>query len=210
MGNLTSVSNALSFIGCDVIVTSSADAVSKAEILVLPGVGSFGRGMSRLIGLGLDNAIRSAVVEQGAKILGICLGMQMLGIDSTEDGLTMGLGLIPHRVSRFPEKIASNPKIPHVGFNAVQIKDIDSNLFFDIPNNSDFYFVHSYRMKLDHEDGDIAVCSHGEDFLAAYEKLNIYATQFHPEKSHAYGLMVLKNFVLGNNAKKKTNLHTFI
>ena len=124
--------------------------------------------------------------------------MQMLGSRGTEDGDTPGLGLIPNRVDRFtPQELGKN-KIPHIGFNVVRCSQRDG-LFRNLPEPADFYFVHSYRMLREGQEGNAAICTYGIDFLAAFEVDNIFGTQFHPEKSQTNGLILLTNF-LGQQA----------
>jgi len=194
MGNLWSVLNAFKYLGVDPIVSENLDEIASAGILVLPGVGSFRKAMFSLSETGIDQAIIEAVANNGGKILGICLGMQLLGSKSFEDGETSGLGLIHQVVDEFSfDEVGSN-KIPHIGFNSVYSKS-DSKLFRGIPNGADFYFVHSYRMLVDQMTGKSATCEYGSEFLAAYEQDNIFAIQFHPEKSQTNGLLLLKNFL---------------
>lgn len=195
MGNLWSVLSALRYLGSNPIITSDPDQIISAEALLLPGVGSFRKAMTALQANGLDQAIVEAVQSRGTKILGICLGMQLLGTSSTEDGNTIGLGLIPAEVDRFTIKEVGANKIPHIGFDVVQ-SETNWPLFKGLKNTSDFYFVHSYRLLPSAISGNCAICNYGVDFLAAYEKNNIFATQFHPEKSQTNGLILLKNFLL--------------
>lgn len=194
MGNLWSVSSALRYLGSNPIVSSDPDEIVRADALLLPGVGSFRKAMSFLQKNGLDQAIVEAVHSKGIKILGICLGMQLLGASSTEDGNTIGLGLIPAEVDKFSiEEVGAN-KVPHIGFDGVQ-SEPNWSLFKGLKNGADFYFVHSYRLLPTDLSGNCAICNYGVDFLAAYEKNNIFATQFHPEKSQTNGLVLLKNFL---------------
>ena len=194
MGNLWSVSSALQYLGAKTLISSNPDVVMRASTLLLPGVGSFKKAMSSLRRSGLDQAILEAVQSRGIKILGICLGMQLMGTRSTEDGDTAGLGLISAEVDKFSLNHVGANKIPHIGFDVVQ-SDSDSSLFKGLERAADFYFVHSYRLLSIGLSGKSATCHYGEDFLAAYEQDNIFATQFHPEKSQTNGLMLLKNFL---------------
>ena len=150
--------------------------------------------MESLIALRLDDAIIESVKDRGRLILGICLGMQLLGQQSSEDGLTKGLDLISTQVTLFSNKEVGLRKIPHIGFDQVS-STADSKLFENIPSGSDFYFVHSYKMQTSNLQGKTAICNYGTDFLAAYEQDNIFATQFHPEKSQTNGLLLLQNFM---------------
>lgn len=194
MGNIWSVLNALRYLGCKPMVSSDPNEIARAESLLLPGVGSFRKAMATLKETGLDEAILNAVQTKGSKILGICLGMQLMGSRGSEDGDMLGLGLIPTPVNMFtPQEVGAN-KIPHIGFDLVHSKP-DARLFRGLPDAADFYFVHSYRMLADGLSGQTAICKYGKEFLAAYEQDNIYATQFHPEKSQTNGLVLLKNFL---------------
>lgn len=193
MGNLWSVLSALRYLGCDPIVSGDPDKIAGADSLILPGVGSFRKAMMALQDKSLDQAIIETVQTKGTKILGICLGMQLMGTSSSEDGNTSGLGLIKSKVEKFtPQEIGAN-KVPHIGFDLVHSQPV-SRLFKGLQQAADFYFVHSYRMLPSDLVGIQATCDYGIEFLAAYELDNIFATQFHPEKSQTNGLIILKNF----------------
>jgi len=194
MGNIWSVISALKFLDADVTVSSDPRVVKDAKILLLPGVGSFRKAMESLHHLNLDEAIIESVQNQDHKILGICLGMQLLGSRGSEDGITAGLNIIPTPVEEFSEEEVGNKKIPHIGFDQVSFPT-QTRLFKGLPENPDFYFVHSFRMLGLGLKGNSATCNYGPEFLAAYEDDNIFATQFHPEKSQTNGLMLLKNFL---------------
>jgi glutamine amidotransferase len=194
MGNLWSVLSALRYLGYSPTISSDSDEIANADSLLLPGVGSFRKAMIALTQQGLDQAIIEAVQNKGSKILGICLGMQLMGSNSFEDGDTVGLGLIPGRVDKFsPQEIGPN-KIPHIGFDLV-CSQPDARLFRGLPQSADFYFVHSYRMLPTGLSGKTATCNYDVEFLAAYEQDNIFATQFHSEKSQTNGLILLNNFL---------------
>jgi glutamine amidotransferase len=194
MGNLWSVSSALAFLDCQAKVTADPVEVSNADVLILPGVGSFSRAAGRLRETGLDEAILHAVRSRGIDLLGICLGMQLLGSRGTEDGDSAGLGLIPNSVERFTPTELDGRKIPHIGFNSVH-KGTTARLFNGLPEEADFYFVHSFRMLPEGLPTGIATCRHGVEFVAAFEHENIFGVQFHPEKSQTNGLVLLKNFL---------------
>jgi glutamine amidotransferase len=194
IGNLKSVQNAFIYLGCDVQVTANLEQVRNAKTLVLPGVGSFRAAMNRLNESGLATAIKDAVGNQDVKLLGICLGLQLIGQTSTEDGATDGLKLVNGHTDVFKIVSGSEIKIPHVGFNTVNFPK-ESHLYRGLENPSDFYFTHGYRMEKCDPPARIGWAQHGEQFVASIEFENIYATQFHPEKSQSNGLMVLKNFV---------------
>lgn len=194
MGNLWSVLSALRYLGCNPIVSGDPHQINSADSLILPGVGSFRKAMMALQDKFLDHAIIETVQTKGTKILGICLGMQLMGTSSSEDGDTPGLGLIESVVEKFtPQEIGTN-KIPHIGFDSVHSQP-DSLLFKGLQQAADFYFVHSYRMLSADLVGKKAICDYGVEFLAAYEQDNIFAAQFHPEKSQTNGLILLKNFL---------------
>jgi len=194
MGNLWSVLSALQYLGCNPNISCDPDEIASADSLLLPGVGSFRKAMSTLKHQGLDQAIIEAVQTKGSKILGICLGMQLMGSNSSEDGDTVGLGLIQGAVNKFtPQETVSN-KVPHIGFDLVYSQS-NGRLFKGLKQAADFYFVHSYRMLPEEGIGKNSTCTYGVEFLAAYEQDNIFATQFHPEKSQTNGLILLKNFL---------------
>jgi glutamine amidotransferase len=194
MGNLWSVQSAFGYLNCSVTVTSDPETIIKSDRIVLPGVGSFKAAMETLRMTGIAESIFEAVKIRGVNILGICLGMQLLGAGSPEDGETTGLGLIDGRTDSFDSRIAKVVKVPHVGFDTVRFGE-GTKLFHGMLEESDFYFVHEYRMKTIQNLKTVSLCTYGEDFVAAFESNNIFATQFHPEKSQANGLRVLKNFV---------------
>ncbi|MBF0441835.1 MAG: imidazole glycerol phosphate synthase subunit HisH [Oligoflexales bacterium] len=194
MGNICSVVNAFRYLGVDPVVSHESHEISKADSLILPGVGSFFKAMKTLRDTGIEQAILESVIGKGRKILGICLGMQLLGSHGCEDGDIPGLGIIPSQVQRFTPLEVGPKKVPHIGFNEVLSRQ-DSLLFYGLPRTSDFYFVHSYRMLADNLHGKAAICNYGVDFLAAYEVDNVYATQFHPEKSQTNGLILIRNFL---------------
>ena len=194
MGNTWSVMSAFKYLGAKVELVADPEEVLKSSALILPGVGSFRNGMESLRDRNIDEAIIDAVANKGTKILGICLGMQLLGSHSTEGGETDGLGLLPNQVERFTSTEVGGRKIPHVGFNSLHFSE-KKGLFEGLPYLADFYFTHSYRMLVDDIHKRYATCKYGVEFLSAFEVDNICGTQFHPEKSQTNGLMLLKNFV---------------
>jgi glutamine amidotransferase len=195
MGNLRSVRNALSFLGCDVEISSDPDVVESAEALVLPGVGAFGEAMQNLNDRGLVSAIRSASARR-TPLLGICLGMQLIAEESEERGLHKGLGLIPGRVRRIPAP--AEFRLPHVGWNQIEIVRQEPFLR-GVDNGESFYFVHTFALETDDRYA-AARCNYGVDFIAAVQHDNIFATQFHPERSQTKGLRLLRNFVTAAQA----------
>ena len=193
MGNILSIQNALRYIGIRSCITSDPEKISKSNIIILPGVGSFKMAMKNIKSLNIDEAIK-ITKRKGNFIFGICLGMQLLCLSSNEDGHTKGLGLIKLKVDRFKKSEVNNKKIPHVGFNKVFFEK--NNKFYDgVKNNSDFYFVHSYRIKFDKVDKNFSISNYGINFLSSFNLENIFGTQFHPEKSQNNGLKLLSNFV---------------
>lgn len=196
MGNLRSVSKALELLGYEVEVTRDANRISTADRVILPGVGAFGAAMENLRKFDLIDVIKDSAAS-GKPFLGICLGMQLLLEESEEQGAYQGLGIIPGKVLKFFQKTDINPdtaalKIPHMGWNSIQLKQ-PSPLLKDIPNDSMVYFVHSYYVAPE-SDVIAATTKHGIDYCSIIWKDNIYATQFHPEKSGNLGLKMLKNF----------------
>ena len=194
MGNTWSVISAINHLGYSCNLTSNNKKILNADSIILPGVGSFNRAINKLKDNGIFETIREAVLEKNKKILGICLGFQLMGISSTEDGFNKGLNLIPSEVSHFSSEKIKSYKVPHIGFNSVEFDPRDE-FFSNISQKSDFYFVHSYRFKFENLTGFKAKTSYGEKFLAAYHSDNIFGTQFHPEKSQVNGLFLLKNFL---------------
>jgi len=194
MGNIWSVQSAFGYLGASSKVCSDPEEIAKATKLILPGVGSFRRAMESLQRTGLAEAILEAVKRRGTPLLGICLGMQLLGTSGTEDGKTMGLGLVDQVVEPFrPEELAGR-KTPHIGFNRV-VAAQGSRLLQGLNEGADFYFVHSYRMLPKIPGALVSCCNHGVNFAATVEKGNVYGTQFHPEKSQTNGLALLKNYL---------------
>lgn len=194
MGNLFSIQAAIRYLGAEAIVTSDPNIISNADRIILPGVGSFYKAMGNLHTADLVEVLRETVISRLIPILGICLGMQLLGLSSTEDGYSEGLGLIECPVERFGDQKSEGLKIPHVGFNTVSVMQT-SKLFSGLDAHVDFYFTHSYRMKFTGQPYAAGICLHGEPFIAAFEKEHICGTQFHPEKSQTNGLFLLRNFI---------------
>jgi len=200
MGNLRSVQKAFEKVGCDAIISSDIDIIKSASKIVLPGVGAFSDGMKHLEELGLLDVLNDEVLKKKKPFLGICLGMQLIAKKSYENGNTEGLGWIDAEVVKFDfSKFEKKLKVPHVGWNNVHYKH-KSILFNDIMDESDFYFVHSYYFKTD-EDVVTSITDYGFDFVSSVNKDNIYAFQFHPEKSQAPGLKILENFVTLESVK---------
>jgi glutamine amidotransferase len=194
INNTGSIINSLEYLGVKYEVTSNPNIIKNFKKIILPGVGSFKSAMNFLQKKKLDIAICDAVLNKKVKILGICLGMQLLGQSSTEFGYSKGLGLIKSKAISWINNKKNFSKNIHIGFNSVN-KNNKSLLFYNIKNNSDFYFVHSYYMTFDTLDYGIKSYSFfNNKFLSAFEYKNIFATQFHPEKSQKNGLKLLYNF----------------
>ena len=195
MGNLRSVQKALEKVGCIVLVTSSPQQILDAHSIVLPGVGAFKDCIHNLEKLKLIEPILKSI-KMGKPFLGICLGLHILFTESEEFGKTPGLDLVKGKVVRFPKgnKTASmRLKIPHMGWNSISIKKAPS-IFSGIEDGSFFYFVHSYYVAPDDEGIVATTTGYGVEFVSSIQKENIFACQFHPEKSQRLGLQLLKNF----------------
>ena len=193
MGNLGSVRRALQVSGASAVVSDDPGDLATADRIILPGVGAFAQAMQRLDDGGWTTAIRNAVEADGIPLLGICLGMQLLATESTEFGLTKGLGLIPGRVERIKPNDASE-RVPHVGWNEV-IQTTPSPLFAEIRPRTDFYFVHSYRFVADRADTVLAHTPFAGTTVSAIGREHLAGVQFHPEKSSRAGLQLLRNFL---------------
>ena len=195
MGNLRSVQKGFERIGCAAEVTADPARLLAAEKIVLPGVGAFRDCIHNLEQGGFVEPILQVIAE-GRPFLGICLGLQLLFTESEEFGLHKGLGVIPGRVVRFPEGMQEQGEklpVPHMGWNQISLK-AETPLFNDINDGSNVYFVHSYYVKPNDPSVVASTCNYGLEFCAAIRKDNVMATQFHPEKSQAIGLQMLKNF----------------
>lgn len=199
MGNLRSVAKALERIGAEARIIDTPQGIGEAAALVLPGVGAFGQAMSRLTSEGFDELVKSWVKE-GRPFLGICLGMQLIFTESEEFGPVRGLDLIPGRVVRFQGPAyerngeRSGLKVPHIGWNHIKVVK-EHPVVADLPKAAMAYFVHSYYCVPDDPEWTVLVTDHGIDFTSAGGRDNIFATQFHPEKSGEAGLKILTNFV---------------
>ena len=193
MGNLRSVANAVEVIGWEALISSNPEDLRRADKVILPGVGAFGDGMRNLKAMGWINVLDEEIRRKAKPFLGLCLGMQLLATTGTEHGTHQGLNWIPGVVERIQ---CDGPKIrvPHIGWNDVRFVK-GEGLYSGMGDSKTFYFVHSYVFRPESFSVVSGVCSYGVEFAASLELDNIFATQFHPEKSQKAGLAVLKNFL---------------
>lgn len=189
LGNLGSVVNMFKRVGAETVRVQTPAEVSSVEKLLLPGVGAFDAGARRLQETGLDVALRSFAAA-GRPLLGICLGMQLL-FDGSDEGGLAGLGLIPGRSQRFPE--APGLRVPHMGWNFATPSRPDP-LLANLPPESRFYFVHSYHVVPTNPEHILATSQYGGQFTSVVRSGNVMGTQFHPEKSHTFGMTIMRNF----------------
>ena len=190
MGNLGSVKNMLKYIGAESTITANPVELQDAKKIILPGVGSFDQAMKRIEESGFRKVLDAKALTEKVPVLGICLGMQLLTYGS-EEGLIPGLGWIPARTIHFPADIGL--KVPHMGWNIVT-PSTPSPLCEKLPEESRFYFVHSYYVKVENESFSILKTNYGLNFDSGIQRGNIYGVQFHPEKSHKLGMQLLRNF----------------
>lgn len=194
MGNVSSIANMLKRIGASTSLTADPTVISRAEKLILPGVGAFDSGMANLQRRGLLDVLYQKVVVERTPILGICLGMQLFSRCS-EEGRLPGLGWIDAETVRIRPPVSSGLKVPHMGWNFTSMKHEDSILSGFTRDSSKFYFVHSYHVVCRDIGNVVASVSYGQEIAAIIRLNNIIGTQFHPEKSHKYGMLLLRNFV---------------
>ncbi len=198
MGNLRSVHKALERVGFQALVTQAPGAVEEAKGLVLPGVGAFRKAMDNLKALNLIDPLIK-FIQSGRPFLGICLGLQLLFSESEEFGIHKGLGIFPGRVVRFPFSQPGSPaskdslKVPHMGWNSVQIQN-GSPTLEGVAAGTHFYFVHSYYPVPEDREIIATTTDYGGEFVSSIGRGNLFACQFHPEKSQSSGLKILKNF----------------
>jgi glutamine amidotransferase len=191
MGNIRSIRTTLDYLGVsDVIVSSDPEVLKNSDKLILPGVGSFGKAMAQIRERNIDTCLTELALHGKKPILGICLGMQLMGHSSTEDGINLGLGFVNGIVTKFD---STRIKVPHVGFNQVKINN-NLKLYNGFKDEADFYFTHSYKMTSE-EDINQCYCEYEDNFVASFEQDNIAGVQYHPELSQHNGLNVLKNFL---------------
>ncbi|EKD71446.1 MAG: Imidazoleglycerol-phosphate synthase HisH [uncultured bacterium] len=191
MGNIKSLASALSYVGANnIVISSEYQKLKSADKLILPGVGSFAKAINIIRQKKIDIYLNEQVLEKKKPILGICLGMQLMGISSTENGVNKGLGIIDGEVTKFNNNYI---KVPHVGFNQVKVNP-ELKLYQMMVGSLDFYFTHSFRM-LSTNNINQCHCYYGDEFIASFENENIAGVQFHPELSQKNGLQLLKNFI---------------
>ena len=191
MGNLGSVYNMFKKIGVESKISSDLDEIRIATKLLLPGVGSFDKGMQRINDSGIKKVLDYKVLTEETPILGICLGMQLL-TNSSEEGIEKGLGYINASAKKFVFN-DNKMKIPHMGWNLVH-KSTKSKLTDGFIQESRFYFVHSYYVEVENQENSILKTNYGLEFDSAIQHKNVYGAQFHPEKSHKFGMKLLENF----------------
>lgn len=193
MGNLGSIANMIKYLGYKSIITSDLTLIQSAQKIILPGVGHFDRAMLNLNALGISDLIRKKALEDNTPLLGICLGMQLL-CKGSEEGNAPGLGVVDAKVSKFSFNNSINLKVPHMGWNHVLLKK-ESVLFEDALSELRFYFVHSYYVSCDNKSDILTTTFYGEEFVSSFQIGKIYGVQFHPEKSHKFGMLLLRNFI---------------
>lgn len=191
MGNIGSLINMFRRIGVQSEVVSDLRSIERARKIMLPGVGAFGAAMDRIDALDLRSVLRTKALEEQVPFMGICLGMQLLTRTSEESPDAKGLDLIPADTVRFPR--TSEMKVPHMGWNEVTLSK-PTELTALLPPEPRFYFVHSYYVQADNSADVMLRCHYGQDFDAGLNRGNIYGAQFHPEKSHNFGMALLKGF----------------
>lgn len=191
IGNLNSVANMIRHVGGQCCITGNPDHIAAADKLILPGVGAFDCGISALRESGILEALNASVFARKVPILGICLGMQLM-TNRSDEGVLPGLKWINAEVRKF--SFASNEiKIPHMGWNTLSVQKV--NPLISVGKDLRFYFVHSYHVACKDPRDIVATCCYGYDFVAAFAHENIFGVQFHPEKSHRFGMSLMKRFV---------------
>lgn len=193
LGNLRSVENAVKNLNFDCQIINNPNDIDNSDKIILPGVGSFKTAMKLLNDKDWTNKIKVNVLEKGKKILGICLGMQLLGTQSEEFGLTRGFNFIEGEI-KYLKNIGCKKNLPQIGWNSISIKQ-KHNYLNGIPDNTDFYFVNSLVFQAENQSNIIAKTNYGVSFPSIVAKENIFGTQFHPEKSSKAGLKLLENFL---------------
>lgn len=195
MGNINSIKNMLRYLGYTGILTSDPKVIERSKKIILPGVGHYKKAMENIHSLGLDDVIKESVSNIGIPLLGICLGMQLL-LSHSEEGDCDGLDLIHGQVKKF-ELNTDEYKIPHMGWDYINITKNDNPLFSKLQENPRYYFVHSYYASCNNTEDVLAETNYGQVFHSIIGHDNVVGMQFHPEKSHKYGMKILGNFLEG-------------
>jgi glutamine amidotransferase len=191
IGNLGSIANMLDYIGVETEILSDPDKIYNAKKIIMPGVGSFDAAISKINNInGLREVLNYKALKVKIPFLGICLGMQLF-VNSSEEGNLSGFGWIDGKVKKFPE--LKNLKVPHMGWNTVALKSSDI-IVKNLTNQEKYYFVHSYYVELKDKKNSLMKTNYGFDFDSGIFQENLYGLQFHPEKSHRYGMKIFKNF----------------
>lgn len=194
VGNLASIENMLKRVGVDSIISHKPEDLLAATKFILPGVGAFDTCAEKLKHSGLLSIVEEKVLKNKIPVLGVCVGMQLL-TESSEEGKLLGLGWVKGKIVKFkPALLPENHKVPHMGWTEVHLKKA-SRLFTDMYDEPRFYFVHSYHAEMDRPEDVLVTANYGYDFVAGVESENIVGVQFHPEKSHKFGMKLFENFV---------------
>ena len=193
MGNVGSVLNMIKKIGYDAKITNNKEEILNAEKIIIPGVGSYNNGIENLKDLNLIDILNKKIMIDKIPVLGICLGMQLMA-EGSEEGALSGLGWIKGKFVRFNNNLSNTLKVPHMGWNFINIKK-QSKILYNLPENPRFYFVHSYYALPENNEDILTTTNYGHEFVSSFEKDNIIGVQFHPEKSHKFGMSILKNFI---------------
>ena len=192
-GNIKAITNIYKLLSIPFSIASKPIDLESSKKIILPGVGSFDYCMNKLNNSGLKEILNKRVIKDKIPVLGICIGLHLMA-DGSDEGSLPGLGWVEGRVRKFDEsKLVNKPKLPHMGWNTVKIKSSQS-LFKGVDNERGFYFIHSYYIDLSNHRHIMTMTNYENDFVSGINKSNIYAVQFHPEKSHSNGMQLLKNF----------------
>ncbi len=193
MGNITSIKNMITYVGGDATIVSRPDDLRQMDKVIIPGVGAFDNGMKKLEDKGFVEVLNVIALEDHKPVLGICLGMQLITKKSDEGGLS-GLGWLDAETYKMQNTQNGKAlRIPHMGWNIVKVVK-ESPLLLGLTNESRFYFVHGYAVRCHHREDILSTCDYGGEVVAIVQKDNIYGVQFHPEKSHKFGMKLLYNF----------------